>query len=109
MRSSGGVRRHAGKAAAAASTARFTSSAPASGTRASTSPVAGFGTSSHSLAAESTHSPLMKFGNCTELAVAVLMASLLANEKLIRQAKSLQKSCNPDQLICSPHPGLLQR
>ncbi len=59
MRSSGGVRRHSGKAAAAASTAVLTSAASASGTLARTSPVAGLTTSRHSEERESVHWPLM--------------------------------------------------
>ena len=59
MRSSGGVRRHAGNAAAAASTAALTSAASESGALAMISPVAGLMTSSHSLAVDSTHWPLM--------------------------------------------------
>src|SRR5277367_5471344 len=62
MRSSAGVRRHSGYAACAASIAPVTSAASAMGTRPSTSPVAGFTTSSHSEACDSTHSPLMKCG-----------------------------------------------
>src|SRR3974390_2138816 len=42
--------------------ARVTSAAGASGTRASTSPVAGLMTSLHSVACESAHCPLMKCG-----------------------------------------------
>src|SRR5579859_4167088 len=59
MRSSGGVRRHSGKAEAAASTAAFTSGAPASGTLARISPVAGLITSRHSVACDSAQVPLM--------------------------------------------------
>ena len=51
--------RQAGKAARAAATAASTSSAPDSGTRASTSPVAGLVTSSWSPAAAGRQSPLM--------------------------------------------------
>src|SRR5580765_198441 len=60
MRSSGGVRRHSGNAAAAASTALLTSSSWARGTLASSSPVAGLTTSRHSEECDSVHSPLMK-------------------------------------------------
>ena len=58
-RSMVGRRRHSGKAARAAWTAASTSAAPESGTRARISPVAGFVTSSSSLAVEATQWPPM--------------------------------------------------
>src|SRR5215470_9203204 len=63
MRSSAGVRRQSGKAAAAAATAAATSEASDKGARAIGSPVAGLNTSSHSVAEDSRHSPLMKLGS----------------------------------------------
>src|SRR5579884_349559 len=73
MRSSGGVRRHSGNAAAAASTAAFTSAAPPIGTLAMTSPVAGFTTSRHSDALEPAHWPLMYWVNLLAGGAATLM------------------------------------
>src|SRR6478609_6183980 len=73
MRSSGGVRRHSGKAAAAASTAAFTSAAPASGTLARISPVAGLTTSRHSDDCAGAHCPLMKFVTLLAGGAATLM------------------------------------
>src|ERR1700722_14559730 len=73
MRSSGGVRRHSGKAAAAASTAALTSAASAIGTWAITSPVAGFTTSRHSELCESVHLPLMKLVSLMTGGAATLM------------------------------------
>src|SRR5437762_10168736 len=60
MRSSDGVRRHAGYAAAAASITFVTSARSESGTWAMSSPVVGLITSCHSVAVESCHSPLKK-------------------------------------------------
>jgi len=53
----GGVSRQAGYASLAARTAVSTSSAPQSGTWASTSPVAGFKTSCDVVARGATHAP----------------------------------------------------
>ena len=60
-RFSGVVAAHAGKAAAAASTARFTSAAEASGTRAVTRPVAGSKTSPKRSPVPAAVCPLMKW------------------------------------------------
>ena len=57
----GGVARHAGNASRAARTAASTSASPESGTRAATSPVAGFTSSRVSPPAASTQPPPMKF------------------------------------------------
>ncbi|MCY1222915.1 hypothetical protein D9M72_350230 [compost metagenome] len=57
-----GVWRHVAKARCAAPTAAATSLAVASGTRASTSCVAGLTTLRNSVADESTHSPLISSG-----------------------------------------------
>src|SRR6185369_4734424 len=73
--SSGGVRRHAGKAAAAASTAAAASAALPSGVCAITSPVAGLVTSIHSVALESTQPPLTKFGTLVRVGVARVIDS----------------------------------
>src|SRR5258706_10397552 len=71
MRSSGGVRRHSGKAAAAASIAEFTSAASASGTLPSEAPVAGLTTSCQLEDVELVHCPPMKWGTrMSETAVA---------------------------------------
>src|SRR5689334_5823455 len=71
MRSSGGVRRQSGKAAAAASTAAFTSFASASGTLPSVAPVAGLMTSCQFEEVEFVHCPPMKCGmRISETAVA---------------------------------------
>ena len=61
MRVAAGVRRQEGKAAWAARAAWSTSTGGESGTRASTSAVAGFITSRDSEACKGTHSPAMKF------------------------------------------------
>ena len=69
LQGNGGVARHAGYAAAAAWTARFTSSAPPSGVRAISVSVAGLKTSNQLFAAESTHLPPMytlRFGAADE-------------------------------------------
>src|SRR6266478_1122653 len=71
MRSSGGVRRQSGNAAAAASIAAFTSATPASGTFPKGACVAGLTSSCHSVELELTHSPPMKCGmRMSETAVA---------------------------------------
>ena len=61
IRSFGVLSSQSGSAFAAAPTARSTSSAPARGTSAITSPVAGFSTSIVSPESASTHSPPTKF------------------------------------------------
>jgi len=57
----GGVSRHSSHASSPARTAASTSARGDRGTRAMTSPVAGFVSSSHSDADDSTHAPPMKF------------------------------------------------
>src|SRR5712672_1632849 len=99
MRSSGGVRRHSGKAAAAASTARFTSTASARGTCASVSPVAGLITSRHSRAEESVHWPLMKLvsrgvgGAATGVMAWPLLLLLRLMLNSFQLARLLTKNC----------------
>src|SRR5438128_12402682 len=71
MRSSGGVRRQSGNAAAAASMAAFTSLASASGTLPKEAPVAGLMTSCQLDEVELVHCPPMKWGTrMSETAVA---------------------------------------
>src|SRR5579859_2994519 len=73
MRSSGGVRRQSGKAAAAASIAAFTSPASAIGTLPSDAPVAGLTTSCQFDEVELVHCPPMKCGmRMSETAVALM-------------------------------------
>src|ERR1700728_1791598 len=91
MRSSGGVRRHSGKAAAATSTAALTSSAPPSGTVASISPVAGLMTSRHSVACESAHWPLMYWVSLLAGGAATVIMIPLQSRRVPRRAPTKQR------------------
>src|ERR1700733_1506932 len=88
MRSSGGVRRHSGKAAAAASTAALTSFASAMGTWASVSPVAGLTTSRHSVDGGALQRPLMKLvRRRAGGAMVVVMWCLSLSRRFVRELR----------------------
>src|SRR5579864_3690678 len=107
MRSSGGVRRQERNAMAADSTAASTSAAVVSGVWPSVSPVAGFGTSRHSVAFDSTQLPSIKFKTLVRIAAASLMAfldSIIASSGLF--IVTLQRfhepiECNGSAHFCS--------
>src|SRR5215470_18182891 len=106
MRSSGGVRRHSGNAAAAASTALLTSSAAASGTLARSSPVAGFTTSRHSEDCDSVHSPLMKWVSLLAGGAATVMRvtpfAIAKNQLLVASCRNAE---NNSRLVFHRVPG----
>src|SRR5277367_5928130 len=104
MRSSGGVRRHAGNAAAAASIAVLTSAASASGTLARTSPVAGLTTSRHSEECESVHWPLMKLVSLRAegAATVVIVMPLLSRRNVLRYSDSTNLAVCTTDVLCFP-------
>src|SRR5258708_22390315 len=93
MRSSGGVRRHPGNAAEAASTARPTSTAPASGTSARTSLVAGLITGANSSDALSTHSRLMYCGTLVTVGMSLSLWLVQAIVFLQNHLQTRMRNC----------------
>src|SRR6266849_3927614 len=96
MRSSGGVRRHAGKAAAADSIAAPASAAVVKGVCPMVSPVAGLTTSRHSVDCDSTQPPSIKFKTLARIAVASLITILdsgIADKSLSMSLCDLNSVC----------------
>src|SRR5579872_680557 len=110
MRSSGGVRRQAGYAAAAASIAFATSATSESETRAIASPVAGLMTSCHSLAEDSRQWPLMKFGILVRGGAATLLMSytfqIVQSDFTCRQLRAAAPFHRLRRALLPGRPGL---